>query len=408
MEQALYSLPNEWRYTELGALCKFENGDRGKNYPSRDAFVEAGIPVINAGNLDGRKIVESGLNYITRERYDILGSGKVRQGDLLFCLRGSLGKCAIVSNLSEGAIASSLVIVRPSESLDPNYLLYYFNSSLCSAFIERYNNGAAQPNLSAKSLSKFLIPLASLKEQKRIVEKLDRLLTRIDNAVEHLQESIILADAFFKSTLSSLVCSESIEHEKLSLEELGSFSGGGTPSKNKSEFWDGEILWITPKDMKSPVITNSELKITQEGVRGSSAKFIPPRSVLIVARSGILRHTLPVCINENECTVNQDIKVFIPNEKISSEYVQYMLKGYESFILSELVKGGVTVESLKYNDFQNFKFPIPSIEEQKRIVEQLSQVGKLTDPIKVELCIKIEYLQQLKASILDSAFKGEL
>jgi type I restriction enzyme S subunit len=100
-----------------------------------------------------------------------------------------------VSNLSEGAIASSLVIVRPSEALDPNYLLYYFNSPLCSTFIERYNNGAAQPNLSAKSLSKFLIPLTSQKEQKRIVEKLDALLTRIDIAIEHLQESVTLKNS---------------------------------------------------------------------------------------------------------------------------------------------------------------------------------------------------------------------
>lgn len=218
----------------------------------------------------------------------------------------------------------------------------------------------------------------------------------------------MLADAFFKSALSSLVCNDSKEYERLSLEELGSFSGGGTPSKSKPEFWNGETLWVTPKDMKFPVITDSELKITREGVSGSSAKFIPPRSILIVARSGILRHTLPVCINEIECTVNQDIKVFIPNERISSEYTQHMLKGYESLILSELVKGGVTVESLKYKDFQNFKFPIPSAEEQKRIVEQLSRVGQLTNPVKAELALKIEHLQQLKTSILDSAFKGEL
>ena len=90
MEQVLSPLPDGWKYTELASLCKFENGDRGKNYPSKDAFVNSGIPVINAGSLDGRKIVEAGLNYITRERYDILGSGKVRQGDLLFCLEDHL------------------------------------------------------------------------------------------------------------------------------------------------------------------------------------------------------------------------------------------------------------------------------------------------------------------------------
>lgn len=175
MEQVLYNLPDGWNYTELAALCEFENGDRGRNYPSRDAFVESGIPCLLVLAIQmGEKQLRAAKLYNSRTlRHPFR---KVRSGDLLFRLRGSLGKCAIVSNLSEGAIASSLVIVRPSESLEPNYLLYYFNSSLCRAFIERYNNGSAQPNLSANSLSKFLIPLAPIEKQKCIVEKLDALL----------------------------------------------------------------------------------------------------------------------------------------------------------------------------------------------------------------------------------------
>ena len=268
--------------------------------------------------------------------------------------------------------------------------------------------GAAIKRIVLRNIKNFNIPLAQLDEQKRIVEKLDLLISRIDIAIEHLQESVALADALFKSTLSALVCNESTQIEKLSLEELGSFSGGGTPSKSKSEFWNGEILWITPKDMKLPVITDSKLKITSEGVSGSSAKFIPARSILIVARSGILQHTLPVCINDIECTVNQDIKVFIPSDRVCSEYVQYMLKGHESFILSELVKGGVTVESLKYKEFQNFKFSVPSIKVQQEIIKKLTYVSRLTDPITTELNEKISHLKKLKSSILDSAFKGEL
>jgi len=170
----------DWEPRPLKELCAFENGDRGKNYPSRAAFVDEGIPVINAGALTDQGIDKSALNFITRERFNILGGGKVRPGDILFCLRGSLGKSSIVEDIQEGAIASSLVIVRPSdELLNREFLQYYFRSSTCEKFIHQYDNGAAQPNLSSCSLQKFEIPLPPLEEQQRIVEHLDGLSARI-------------------------------------------------------------------------------------------------------------------------------------------------------------------------------------------------------------------------------------
>jgi len=91
MERYLYELPEGWEWNHLGDYCQLENGDRGKNYPSRSAFITSGIPVINAGSLIDNEIDTASLNYISRERYDLLGGGKVREKDLLFCLRGSLG-----------------------------------------------------------------------------------------------------------------------------------------------------------------------------------------------------------------------------------------------------------------------------------------------------------------------------
>ncbi|WP_447829490.1 restriction endonuclease subunit S [Aeromonas salmonicida] len=384
MEQVFYPLPDRWEWKRIEDVFTITSG---KNLTKKDMHDEGKYPVFGGNGIAGRY-----------NDYNLDGS------NIIIGRVGAL--CGNVRFVNENIWVTDNAFFIKEYKVE--ILKEYLAKILAVLNLGETANKAAQPVISYKGIKDLAIPYPPLDEQKRIVEKLDGLLPRIDTAIAHLQESVTLADALFKSTLSSLVCNESKGYEKLSLEELGSFSGGGTPSKSRSEFWNGEILWVTPKDMKSSVITDSELKITQEGVNGSSAKFIPPRSILIVARSGILRHTLPVCINENECTVNQDIKVFIPNERISSEYAQHLLKGYESFILSELVKGGVTVESLKYKDFQNYKFPIPSIEEQNKIVEQLSKVSQLTDPVKAELVHKIEHFKKLKASILDSAFKGKL
>ena len=162
-----------WGIVKLGDVCHFENGDRGKNYPGRKAFVDQGVPFINAGHLtiDGLDMVA--MNFIPRDRFELLSNGKIRDGDILFCLRGSLGKFAVIDGLKEGAIASSLVIVRPKEMINRYFLAAYFDSHICQNMISKFENGAAQPNLSAKSLSNFEIPLPPLPEQKRIVAILD-------------------------------------------------------------------------------------------------------------------------------------------------------------------------------------------------------------------------------------------
>ncbi|MDQ8205936.1 restriction endonuclease subunit S [Coraliomargarita sp. SDUM461003] len=185
------------------------------------------------------------------------------------------------------------------------------------------------------------------------------------------------------------------------LQELGKFSAGGTPSKSNPDFWGGDQLWITPKDMKSEKLRDSQLKITDTAIDKSSAKLIPAGSILIVARSGILRHTLPVCINEIEATVNQDIKVFIPSKKITSAFCQKMLIGHEPMILRDLVKGGVTVESLKYQEFQNHPFPVPPLAEQERIVAKLDALFSRID----QAIAQLQHTQAQTKALLNSGSK---
>jgi type I restriction enzyme S subunit len=156
----------------LGEICKFENGDRGANYPGKQHRVSEGVPFINAGHLSEAGIDFSEMDYISPERFSLLGNGKIRPNDVLFCLRGSLGKFACVNELDKGAIASSLVILRPSERLNLAYLLEYLAGPICAAMIAKYKGGAAQPNLGAKDLKKFEIPLPAHDIQRSTAEEL--------------------------------------------------------------------------------------------------------------------------------------------------------------------------------------------------------------------------------------------
>jgi type I restriction enzyme S subunit len=199
--QSVFSERGEgWVEKQLRDFCSFENGDRGSNYPSKKARSATGIPFINAGHLTDDGIDLARMDYIPRERFDLLSNGKIRAGDILFCLRGSLGKFASVGDLDEGAIASSLVIVRPDETVLNDYLVAYFRSSLCASMINEFKNGTAQPNLSARSLGDFIAPLPPLPDQKLLVKELADLRHEAQH-LTHLYERKLAALEELKKSL---------------------------------------------------------------------------------------------------------------------------------------------------------------------------------------------------------------
>lgn len=208
---APFSVPDGWRWASLGALAKLINGDRSKNYPSKQHQVDSGIPFINAGHLRGGSIHQVEMNFITEARYEILRGGKVMDGDILYCLRGSLGKAAIVRGIDRGAIASSLVIIRLQQGHDPSYMLACLTSPFGRAMIRQYDNGTAQPNLSAADVGKFAIPVPPLAEQKRIVAKVDQLMALCDELEAKQAKKRETGTRLTKSALEALTSAEGPE-----------------------------------------------------------------------------------------------------------------------------------------------------------------------------------------------------
>lgn len=176
-EEIPYDLPNGWEWCRLGDVANLINGDRGKNYPSKDKLSLEGIPFISAVDIENDTISNSKLLCLSRGQYETLGNGKLIRGDIVFCIRGSLGKCGVYP-FNEGAIASSLVIIRIADTdiVNSKYLLNYLKSPLLFSEIRKHDNGTAQPNLSAENLKNFLIPFAPQAEQQRIVAKIDVLM----------------------------------------------------------------------------------------------------------------------------------------------------------------------------------------------------------------------------------------
>ncbi|MFZ1517273.1 MAG: restriction endonuclease subunit S [Ignavibacteriaceae bacterium] len=198
-------LPEGWKKVKLEQVAKFLNGDRSKKYPNRNEYVQDGIPFINTGHIQPNgKLDLISMNYISREKFNNLNGGKIKNGDLVYCLRGAtIGKTAFVDQFKEGAIASSLVIIRPNqEDLNNKYLYYFLISPLGKDCISQFDNGSAQPNLSAKNLSLYSMPLAiHVEEQRNIVQTIESRLSVADKMEESITQSLQQAEALRQSIL---------------------------------------------------------------------------------------------------------------------------------------------------------------------------------------------------------------
>lgn len=184
------SIASEFELLPLGDLVRFINGDRSTNYPKGNDYVEAGIPFISATDLSNGRIDKSSAKGITRAAYEKLRSGKIQADDVLFCLRGSIGKIAYVREGDAGAIASSLVIVRATEKVNARYLFFVLSSPSVQQAALGLNNGAAQPNVSVGELQKVLIPLPPVPTQRRIAS----ILSAYDDLIENNTRRIAILE----------------------------------------------------------------------------------------------------------------------------------------------------------------------------------------------------------------------
>lgn len=181
------------------------------------------------------------------------------------------------------------------------------------------------------------------------------------------------------------------------------FSGGGTPTKDNLAYWGGNIPWISPKDMKSQVVTDSIDKITAVAVAESSTKLVPEGALLMVVRSGILQRTIPVAINTVPVTLNQDMKALRFKSKDKACFFLYYIQGLESQLLLEWCKQGATVESIEHELLANARYPLPPNDELKAINQFLDYETARIDRLIAQQQRLIELLKEKRQAVISHA-----
>ena len=222
-------------------------------------------------------------------------------------------------------------------------------------------------------------------------------LERIDQRIDVQRVLVENLKKYKRGLLERIFSDISKSHRTSKLRDLVHVSGGKTPSMNNSLYWNGDIVWLSSKDMKSNRIHDSELKITTLAL--NEMTLYHPGTLLLVARSGILKHTLPLSVLEVEATINQDIKA-LQVHGCNSLYLYYAILAQEDNIIRTHVKTGTTVQSLMMDSFMDIDIPIADIEQQQTIASMMSKIEQY-----IESHIKaLSELMQMRAGFLQQLF----
>ncbi|HHY6977583.1 TPA: restriction endonuclease subunit S [Yersinia enterocolitica] len=190
--------------------------------------------------------------------------------------------------------------------------------------------------------------------------------------------------------------------EWVRLGDIGTISGGGTPSKNNEEYWSGDIPWISPKDMKVDYISTAELNISELAVANSSVRIIPNNSILFVVRGMILAHTFPVAINQREVTINQDMKS-ISSQLFNMDFLLYLMKGMSHQILGLVDRSSHGTCKLVSEKLFSLQIPLPPLSEQSRINSRIAELVLLCDILKARLQSAQQTQLHLADALTDAA-----
>ena len=380
-----------WEHKELLHYL-VENTDRNKQlkFGKENVLSVSGeYGIVNQIAFQGRSFAgESVADYHVVETDDIVYTKSPLKANPYGIIKVNKGVPGIVSTL--------YAVYHPLDTVVPRFVDFYFSNDLrLNKFLKPLVNIGAKHDMKVNNTFVLTgtVVFPPLREQQKIVD----FLTILDRRIDVQRKKVEALKKYKRGLLEQIFSGISRSCRSSKLRDLVHVSGGKTPSMNNSLYWNGDIVWISSKDMKSNRIYDSELKITTLAL--NEMTLYHPGTLLLVARSGILKHTLPLSVLEVDATINQDIKA-LQVHGCNSLYLYYAILAQEDSIIRTHVKTGTTVQSLMMDSFMDIEIPIADTEQQQNIANKLSKID-----LYVEGHVKaLSELTQMRAGLMQQLF----
>ena len=375
-------------FNEPWKLYKAE--DLFRNVTDKNHADETVLTIIQGRGTMPREQAGRNIHYDDKS---LSGYKRTERGDFIIHLRSFEGGLEMANET--GIVSPAYTILRcnkPHSSLF--YNAYFHTDEFINHVLAKSVEGIRDGRQISYEAFKWLgIPYCCPAEQ----AKIHGLFETLDLKIDKQRQLVDSLKKYKRGLLERIFSDISKSHRTSKLRDLVHVSGGKTPSMNNSLYWNGDIVWLSSKDMKSNRIHDSELKITTLAL--NEMTLYHPGTLLLVARSGILKHTLPLSVLEVEATINQDIKA-LQVHGCNSLYLYYAILAQEDNIIRTHVKTGTTVQSLMMDSFMDIDIPIADIEQQQTIASMMSKIEQY-----IESHIKaLSELMQMRAGLLQQLF----
>lgn len=416
-EEQPYEVPENWVWVRLGSLADVKGG---KRLPKGTTFSEniAKHPYIRVTDFNAIGVSLEGLKYIDEDVYEKISRYTISSDDIYVSIAGSIGKVGIIPSCIDGAnLTENAAKITNIKGINQKYLCFFLKSEFAQYQMQSATIATTQAKLALFRIESLTFPLPPLSEQQRIVERIEELFAKLDEAKERLQE---VADSFavrkagilhkaFTGELTKQwrrengVSDESWEEKKLG--EICKIGSGGTPSRKHAEYYNGNIPWIKTGELAWNVITEAEEYITEEAVLNSSAKMHCAGSVLVAMYGQGLTRGKAAILGIN-ATTNQAVCSLKPLELLMSEFLfYYFMKNYWQF-REEAVGGNQPNYSAKM--ISSWIISLPTLPEQHEIVRLIDDLLARERSAQQATEQALASIDLMKKSILARAFRGEL
>lgn len=413
-------VPESWKVKPLKYLAKC----------NQDVLLETTAPDYSFRYVDiGSVTYENGIREYQELRFEDCPSRarrRVSVGDtIISTVRTYLKAIAIISDSENVIVSTGFAVYTPDKAIYPRYLYYFCKSEGFVQEIDKNSYGIAYPAINTDLLSRICIAYPCYEDQQAIADFLDKECAQIDSIAADLEKQIALLQQYKKSLITETVTKgldksvpmkdsgvewigEIPEHWAISrVKHLASLCSGATPSKDVLSYWEGNIPWVSSQEVKSDIIKDTSLHISEEAINSCSTQLMPAGTLVMVVRSGILQHTIPVALLGVSATINQDIKAFQFNHLMLPAYFKYYIQGENDALLSVIIKDKTTVESVDNQLLLSLKIMVPPIEEQKSIVAFLNYKCGCVDKILNDKQEQLNLLMQHKKSLIYEYVTGK-